>query len=215
MKYFLTFFLLLGSFLGTLQSQSLTKVEGDEKKQLMEKISASSKNLQTLKCSFVQEKKLSYLQDVDKSSGVMYFQTPSSLRWEYLHPSSYYFILSQSKITVKNSDGSISTNSASNRPIKMLSELIIGFISGKGLEENPNFKMEYYKDANRIMVKMYPESKEMKKMLKEVVLYLDNKTFLANEIVISENSGDTTRFIFSKTEVNTTLDNKIFNALQN
>lgn len=215
MKKLICFLLFLCALSAFAQKQNLIKCDPAEKQALIEKIISASQKIQTLKCDFTQEKQLTFLQNVDKSTGTMHFQNPSNLRWEYLSPEKYHFIFSQDKISFTNSSGATSYNSASNRPFKMLSELIISFISGKGLKENSNFDMEYYTDSKQIVVKMIPQSKEMKKMLKEVVLYLDMKTYLAQEIHIFENSEDITRFIFSKIETNIPFDKQLFHPNQN
>lgn len=196
------------------QNESFTKVEGTEKELLKEKIKNSSNKIKTLCCSFTQEKQLSFLKDIDKSSGVMYFQTPDNLRWEYLLPEKSHFIFSQNRIILQNADGTTSQNASTNRPFKMLSELIIGFVSGKGLEENANFNMDYLRDDKRVLIRMIPKQKELKKMVSEVLLYLDNTFFLANEIVISESSGDKTRLIFTSVDTNTTLAKSLFDFSQ-
>lgn len=197
-------------FITYAQPADFVKVENAEKQNLIGQITKASNAVQTLECNFSEVKQLSFLTTPHRSNGKMYFKQPNSLKWEYTAPEKQYFIFYQNKITYGNEQNSSTYNTNSNKAFKALSELIVGFISGKALQENPNFEMTYYQNNSQVLVKLSPISKEMKKMVSEVELFLNKKSWLADKIVIYEISGDITRFSFSAVQTNNPIANEFF-----
>jgi outer membrane lipoprotein carrier protein len=205
-----TFFILLISLTSFSQSADFKNISDSEEKILIEKIKKSSNAVSTLKCDFIQSKKLSFLTDLDVSNGVMYYSNPQKLRWEYKSPNPYVFVLNQSKIYLHNSQGTSSYNTGSNRMYKAISQLIIGFINGQGLQDNTNFKSDFFSNNKQIFVKLTPVNSDIKKMFTSVNLYLDINTFIAGKIVMNECSGDVTTLTLYNIKRNSSISDDLF-----
>lgn len=140
----------------------------------------------------------------------MYYKNPNCLRWEYVAPDPYIFIFNNQKIYLKNEKGTSQFNANTNRTLKTMSQLIIGTISGEGLQQNSNFTIEYYTGGKQILVKLTPVDKNIKKMISTIELYLDNTTLLATQMVMNEAGGDVTKFTFLNVQKNIALSSNKF-----
>lgn len=192
------------------QSADFKSLTDSEESALIEKIKKSSKTTSSIKCDFIQNKKLSFLKDLDVSTGVMYYKNSQKLRWEYKSPNPYVFVLNQSKIYLQNPQGVSSYNTNSNRIYKAISELIIGFINGQGLQNNTNFKSDFFSNNKQIFVKLTPVNSDIKKLFSSVYLYLDINSYIASKIVMNESSGDVTTLSLYNIKRNSTFSDDIF-----
>jgi len=202
----------IGTFTLTSYSQSadFKSLTDSEEMALIEKIKKSSNTTSSIKCDFIQNKKLSFLKDLDVSTGVMYYKNSQKLRWEYKSPNPYVFVLNQSKIYLQNPQGVSSYNTNSNRIYKAISELIIGFINGQGLQSNTNFKSAFFSNNKQIFVKLTPVNSDIKKLFSSVYLYLDINSYIASKIVMNESSGDVTTLSLYNIKRNSTISDDIF-----
>ena len=103
--------------------------------------------VKTLRCNFKEEKKMSFLDEVQKSTGIMLFKAKNLLRWEYKVPNNYIFVLNNQKVYLKNDKGTSHFNTSSNKVMKTMSQLIIGTINGESLRNNADFKIDYFKSS--------------------------------------------------------------------
>ncbi len=71
--------------------------------EIIREIDKISSSISSLECDFVQTKHLSMLNDKMVSRGKMYYSQPSMLRWEYITPYDYVFLLNANQVLLKNS----------------------------------------------------------------------------------------------------------------
>ena len=176
---------------------------------LLEKIAQNTKAIQSLQADFIQEKKLSYLTEMQISKGIMHYKSANLLHWEYQTPTAFSFILNNSKIIMKNAKGTMQYNANSNKSFKAMSELILGMINGNGIQNSADFNATLYSNGKQTLVKLVPIQKELKKMFQEVQLYL-NQDYTASKIEMTETSGDKTTISFSAVKKNITLPDTLF-----
>ncbi|MDR3047142.1 MAG: outer membrane lipoprotein carrier protein LolA [Bacteroidales bacterium] len=176
---------------------------------LLEKIAQNTKTIQSLQADFIQEKKLTYLTEMQISKGIMYYKSANQLRWEYLTPKAFSFILNNNKIIMKDAKGSMQYNANSNKSVKAMSELILGMINGNNIQNSTNFNTTLYSNGKQTLVKLIPVQKELKKMFQEVLLYL-NQDYIASKIELTETSGDKTTINFSSVKKNITVSETLF-----
>ena len=65
-------------------------------------INNAASRMQSMTCDFVQTKHLKLLNDKMVSRGKMYYQQRDKLRWEYVSPYQYTFIINGSQVLLKN-----------------------------------------------------------------------------------------------------------------
>ena len=75
---------------------------------------------------------------------------------------------------------------------------------------NPDFKTSVYESAKAYMVSMVPATDAMKKMFKEINVYLDKKSYEVERLSMMEQGGDHTDMDFSNTQHNVSLNDALF-----
>ena len=68
-------------------------VEAQTQSQVKQQISRAAAQLRSMQCEFVQTKHVKMLNQNVVSTGKMYYQRSDKLRWEYVTPYKYSFIL--------------------------------------------------------------------------------------------------------------------------
>ena len=74
----------------------------DDVAKVVEQVNSVASEIKTMNCVFVQTKQMSMLNEVMKSRGEMWFESPSKLRWEYISPYSYMFIFNGDKVKIRS-----------------------------------------------------------------------------------------------------------------
>ena len=71
--------------------------------QIRQQINHAASQMKSMQCDFVQTKHLKMLNDKMVAKGKMYYRQGNQLRWEYVTPYAYTFILNNNKVLLKNS----------------------------------------------------------------------------------------------------------------
>ena len=175
-------------------------VKGEQKQFLLEKIAESSKKIETLQCDFVQEKTSTLVTEKAVANGVLRYQSPLMLHWEYTTPAPSTLILSGNNAVLLNKD---SEKVGDDKMIKQLGKLIISIINGDGIKNSKQFSTEIFElEGHQLLVILIPVQKRIKAFYTAIELKIDKNTFLASEIVMNEKSGD---------KITVFLSNKILN----
>jgi len=174
---------------GTVFSQDGRKLSESEKLAFEQKMVDRLKKIETLQCNFVQEKTSSLVTEKAVSKGILMYQYPSMLRWEYLHPTPSTLILNANNAVLLNKDGKKTGN---GRMIKQLGGLIIGLINGDGIKDSKKFTTEVFETDSQIWIVFTPVQKQLQEYFKSIELKIDKNTLLSPEIVMNEKSGDKT-----------------------
>ena len=147
------------------------------------------KEIETLQCDFVQEKISALVTEKAVSNGILLYQYPLMLRWEYLNPAPSTLILNANNAVLLNKDGKKTGNS---QMIKQLGGLIIGLINGDGIKDSKKFSTEIFETDSQFNIVFTPVQKRLQDYFKSIELKLDKNTLLSPEIVMNEKSGDKT-----------------------
>ena len=82
--------------------------------QIRQQINQAASQMKSMQCDFVQTKHLKMLNDKMVARGKMYYRQGNQLRWEYVTPYAYTFILNNNKVLLKNSRRNDVTASSAN-----------------------------------------------------------------------------------------------------
>ena len=190
------------------QEAGSSEITGDKKTALVTSIEKAHKQLTTLSANFTQEKTSTLFTEKVVQKGKLSYKAPKQLRWEYTSPKAMTVIFSNGKVLLKTDKGT------TNNPNKMLGEMgnmIINTINGSFLKENSDFSTRYYKNkSGQYVVMLTPVNKKIKAYYKSISIILNNSTFLADKVVLTEVNGDTTTIIFSDKKTNATLSDSLF-----
>ena len=198
-KIALTTFLFI-TICGNIFSQTGRKLNESEKQEFEQKIIDHSGKIQTLQCSFIQEKTSTLVTEKTIAKGILLYQSPNMLRWEYTEPKPSTLILNGNNAVLLNKDGKRMGN---ERLLKQLGGIIISMINGEGIRQNKQFSSEIFDAGNKeIRIILTPLQKRLKEFYSNIELKIDSKTFLANEIILNEKSGDNTVILLTNKELN-------------
>lgn len=183
------------------------KVDASAKQTILSNISATSKNNQTLSCSFVQEKTSTLVAEKAISKGFMYYKSPNALRWEYTSPQATALIVNGNDVAIKTNKGTTTNNT---RMFKELATIIMSTIDGSGLNDSKNFSSEVSENTSTYKVVLTPINKRIAAIYSNITLTIDKQTKVAKSICMQEKNGDSMTILFSNHKINQQLDSKLF-----
>ena len=190
MKKIIYITILFSLVCGTVFSQEDKKLSDEKKQDFEQKIMEQSKDIKTLQCAFVQEKTSKLVSEKAVAKGVMFYQSPGMLRWEYVEPTPSTLILNRNNAALLDRNGKKTGN---EKMLKQLGGIIISMINGNGITQNKQFTSELYEiDAAQMLVVLTPVQKRLSDFYNDIKLRINTKTMLATSITLDEKSGDKT-----------------------
>lgn len=200
--YFLVF-----HFVIVFGQEDMTKVKDVQKFQ--KELFSSIEKTNSIQSSFIQEKHLSFFDDVIISKGQFSFKKENKLCWEYISPFKYLIIFNQQKIFIKDEEKTNTFDTQSNKMFKQVNEMMTNVLRGKILE-NKDYDKEYYENDDFYYIKLYPTQTEVKKLLKEIHIHFSKKDFTVTKINMIEAGGDYTLISFSDIQLNKVISDEKF-----
>jgi outer membrane lipoprotein carrier protein len=135
----------------------------------------------------------------DHASGVMYFQKPSRMRWQYESPPDQKkeVISDGSQVWIYIPDDAI----AMVYPLRQMlrSDLVLRFFSGIG-EVNQDFRLAWQSPPDmgvNYVIKLEPRQPQPE--LKTLILTINSQTYVVENLEFSNSLGEVTSFAFSRT----------------
>ena len=190
--------------------KNLEILVSDSEKIIIEKnIQNAAQTNKSLICDFEMEKISTLLNEKSINKGTMYYKNPSKLIWESSGTNQFSLIVNDDQVAIKNNKNETITNI---KMLKYLGNFIINIINGKSIQSNKEFKTEIYQN-NEIEIynlKLIPIQKKIKDLYSEIIIEIDKKTFLANKIILNENSGDITTIKFGNKKINQKIPDEKF-----
>ena len=172
-----------------------------------------SRKTNTIKSDFIQEKNLSFLSEKIISKGLFFFKKENKIRWQYTDPFDYLIIINDNNIFIKDEDKESKYDMGSNKIFNEINKIITGCIQGEILNNDKDYKIEYYENDNFYYVKLTPYSDKMKEFLNNIDIYFDKKDFSVSILEMIELSGDYTKIEFINKRLNEEIPDKEFNDL--
>jgi outer membrane lipoprotein carrier protein len=205
-------FLLIVAFIfgATLQAQQLVPAMEEERQFMLEKIEASSAKMKTLVCDFEQTKELSLLEEQMISQGKMFYRQDRYLRWEYLSPYIYTFILNDKKILMQTEKSRNVVDVKSSKLFQEVVKIMMSSVNGKGLTDTKNFNATYYRSEAAWKIILVPLQKEMKKIFSFIELTLNVEDYTVDQVKMEEPNGDATLIRLWNKQFNLKIDDEKF-----
>ncbi|MGQ9920409.1 MAG: LolA family protein [Desulfobacca sp.] len=162
------------------------------------------------KTRFRQESRLKSQEAGDTAEGILYFQKPSRMRWEYQGPAAQ-----QKDVIVDGREVFIylpQDKTVMIYPLHQVlrSDLVMRFFSGMG-ELRRDFQVAWhrpYAGVGPMSILLTPFKPQPE--LKELVLTIDPVTYLVQALEFTNAYGDFTRMTFTATQLQVTLDPGLF-----
>jgi len=177
-----------------------------------EDIRAAAANISSVSAAFIQEKHMKVLIRPLISEGLLFFQTPDSLRWEYQRPIESILIAHAGEIKKYiRKDGKIIVDAAANTPaMRFVTEEISSWLKGR-FEENPLFSARL-EPVRRIV--LTPRDKAFENMIQRIELVLSERPGIIDSVMIYEGENSFTRLRFTNVEINRPLNRRLFEEIQ-
>jgi outer membrane lipoprotein-sorting protein len=194
------------------QAQDLRPASPDEQREMTRQIESASGKMTTLVCDFEQVKTLSILNEQMVSKGKMYYRNDRCLRWEYLSPYRYTFLLNNNTILMQTENSRNVMDVKASKLFQEIVKIMMNGINGSGLTDRKSFEARYYKREKETLweVHLLPVQREMKQMFATIKLIFHAKNYTVEQVEMNEQSGDTTLIRLSGKQINVKIEDDKF-----
>ena len=174
---------------------------------ILNKIELKMKSIKTLKCSFVQEKKLSVLNKPIIISGEIYIQAPDYFAWHGAEPVKYSLVIKGHilKQWDEDSDSVITIDLKSKPMFKVIVSQMQTWFSGKYAEQTDDYDIEIVRN-DPLTLKFLPKpSSTAFEYIKMVQVTFKKDFSYISSIEILEKNRDSMLMKFNDIVLNSTL----------
>lgn len=202
--------IILLAMLMPLIAMGQTKLNAQQQKQVIAKIEHAAAATKTMQCSFTQTKRMKMLSKKMVSKGVMYFKTPTKLRWQYTSPYTYTFLMNGDKVRMVSGRSTQNVDVKRNKVFRQITNIILNSITGGNLSRSADFSVSLYKQGASYYAVLYPKKKELKQIYKYIKLVFNASLTAVTTVEMVEKTGDTTVVSLQNIKVNKPIDEKYF-----
>ncbi len=174
--------------------------------QSLQKATASDQSIQS---DFTQTKHLSLLADKITSKGKFYYRKEDKVRIEYSSPFQYLVVMNGGQMMVKDEQKTSHINARSSKTMQSVNRIMLDCMRGT-VFSNPDFKVAAYEGGNGYLLSLSPANDAIKKLFKQIDVYLTRDSFDVDKLSMVEQGGDFTEMSFSKTQHNLALNEALF-----
>lgn len=189
------------------RGQEFTEVKGETLRQMLEEITKVSGQIGTLECRFLQQKTISVLAETAEAEGKMYYQKPDRMRWEYVKPDAFYFVIDGNKSVMKKNGETDRGGGA--RIFGEIAKMILASISGRQLVDEERFIPSYSGNQEIFRISLLPKNRRMLQMISLLVMEFDIKEYAIRSVEMRQGE-DVTKIEFKDKKVNGKLDERLF-----
>jgi len=177
-----------------------------------EELSSAAGTVTSVKAEFVQEKHMKILARPLVSEGVLLFQGPDSLRWEYTQPIQSILLLHNGKTRrfVQKDGNLIEDASASLQSMQVVVQEITQWLNGR-FDDNPAFAARL--EPGRKIV-MTPREESFARLIQRIEIILSDRPAVITSVMIFENADSYTKLNFKDVILNQKLDDRLFREVK-
>lgn len=176
-----------------------------------EELRSAAGTVKSVRADFVQQKHMKILARPLVSSGVLYYQAPASLRWEYQSPLRNVLLMDADRTErwVGTSDGLVKESGANLQAMQVVMEQISQWLEGR-FDENPMFSAQI--EAGHTIV-MSPREKSFAKMIQRIEVRLSERAGIIDTVTIYEADTSYTQLAFKNVVLNQPIDASVFRLI--
>jgi len=172
-------------------------------------LAKNTASVQTIQSDFVQVKHLSLLADKLTSKGKFYYSKEDKVRIEYTTPFQYLVVMNGGQLMVKDEQKTSRINTRNSKTMQSVNRVMIDCMRGT-VFANTDFKVTAYENATTYLLSMIPASDAMRKMFKQIDVYMNKSNFDVDRLTMTEQGGDFTDMDFTNTRHNVALNETLF-----
>jgi outer membrane lipoprotein-sorting protein len=176
-----------------------------------EELKLAAGSVTSLSADFVQEKHMQILARPLVSSGVFYFQSPASLRWEYRAPVRNILLMHDNRTEryVETGHGLTKETGAGLQAMQIVLEQISQWLGGR-FDENPMFTANLEPGPKIVLI---PKEKSFSRMIHHIDLVLSERPGIIDSVVIYESEDSFTKLVFKNAVLNQPIDAALFRKI--
>ncbi|MBR6190372.1 MAG: outer membrane lipoprotein carrier protein LolA [Prevotella sp.] len=188
---------------------SVAQAQGDDA-QIRQKIAVAAQTMTSMQCDFVQTKQLKMLNDKMVSEGRMYYSQKDKLRWEYVKPYQYTFIMNGDRVLLKNKERSDVIDVRQNKIFREIANIMLNSVVGNCLNDDRSFKTSITTAGGQWVATLLPQRKDMKQMFQKIILHFDQQQATVSRVELVEKNGDLTTIDLKNIRKNETIAPRTF-----
>lgn len=185
-----------------------TKLTAEQATALQQKVKARAAETKTITSDFTQYKRLQVLNNDVVSNGILAYQKPGLIKWEYQKPNTYSVLFKGDKLYINDNGKKNDVNLGKNKRFQQLNKLIAGSITGD-MFITDEFEIFYFKNGKGNEAHFKPKDKRFGKFIAKFVLVFSVEGDV-DVVKMIEPSGDYTKIIFSNSVTNKSIDASVF-----
>lgn len=178
--------------------------------QVRQRVNTVAAQMKTMECDFVQTKTVRMLNSKLISRGKMYYQQTSKLRWQYLSPYQYTFVLNGNQVKLKSQGRNDVINVEQNKMFKEITRIMMNSVLGKCVDSSRDFKVALSGSGNNWKALMTPQSKTMKQMFQSISVVFNYQRGTVSAVQLVEKNGDKNVIVLKNVKSNQPLHADLF-----
>lgn len=179
--------------------------------EMIEEICDAASGIRSMQCEFRQTKNLSLLATEMVSTGRMYYKE-GMLRWEYLSPYRYIFIINGERVLLDSPSGSNVIDTKTNKMFGSIANIMMNSLTGN-IMDTEEFYTLILEEKEGWIAELIPVKKEMQQFFTKVRLHINPVEKSVEKVELLEKGGDTTLIEMTEIEKNVSVDDSVFEIL--
>ena len=179
--------------------------------EMIEEICDAASGIRSMQCEFRQTKNLSLLATEMVSTGRMYYKE-GMLRWEYLSPYRYIFIINGERVLLDSPSGSNVIDTKTNKMFGSIANIMMNSLTGN-IIDTEEFDTLILEEKEGWIAELIPVKKEMQQFFTKVRLHINPVEKSVEKVELLEKGGDTTLIEMTEIEKNVSVDDSVFEIL--
>ena len=144
------------------------------------------------------------------STGHMYYRQSDCLRWEYVKPYTYTFVLNGDKVLLKNRQRSDVIDIKRNKVFREIAHIMLQSVAGNCLNDDSSFTSSTAVDGGDWVVTLRPLRKDIRQLFREIVLRFSRQKAVVTRVELTEKNGDSTVIELRNVKKNETIAHDMF-----
>ncbi len=165
-------------------------------------------NIASVSAEFTQEKHMRILSRPLVSKGVLYYQSPESLRWEYQSPVRSILLMHNGKTRryIQAQEGIIEDAGADLQSLQIVLQEMTQWLAGR-FDENSTFTARF---ENGRKIVLTPTQESISRLIRRIELVLSDRPGVMESVTIYESQDSFTRLTFQNATVNQKIAESVF-----
>jgi outer membrane lipoprotein-sorting protein len=176
---------------------------------LQQGLQKSTASVQSIQADFTQVKHLSMLADKITSKGKFYYRKEDKVRIEYTTPFQYLVVMNGGQLMVRDEQKTSRINARSSKTMQSVNRIMLDCMRGT-VFTNPDFRVTAYENGSNYLLSLSPANDAVKKLFKQIDVYLSRTGFDVDRLSMVEQGGDFTDMDFTRTQHNVALNDALF-----